>query len=353
MGLPFPLAYTSLIAPVYALSTAMGISMQRGYQSRQYTRIKPVFTANAGAFFFVATISFFAKGIAFSRLALVAGFVINCLVLYVIRLVLARKKRPAHLLRRALIVGDTEEAVRLQTSLEALPKPILDLTGYVSDTQPLADEPERSVKWLGSTHQLRDIVRLQEIDDVVFASSRLANRTIFNLIEALKNLPVEFKILSAGQEHLIGQARIDDLNAPPLIDAEKAFGRPRSTFERRAFEVSLVILGLLLHPLMFVLSKIAGRHSWLAALVKKTRQLPSVLNGSKSLIGYREEEHSLIPKSWHLKPGIFTITDTLPIDTRSADDINRAYWLYYSNQSVALDFDIMLRCLDRATEPSS
>jgi hypothetical protein len=250
-------------------------------------------------------------------------------------------------------VGDKEEAVRLQTALDALPRPFLDLTGYVSDLTPETTEEKALVRWLGTVRQVRDIVRLQEIDDVVFASSRLANRTIFSLIGELKNLPVEFKILSAGQEHLIGQAKIDALNAPPLIDAEKAFGRPRSTFERRAFEFSLVILGLVIHPFVLVLSKIAGRHSRLATLASKTRLLPSVLGGSRALIGYRDEEHSLIPKSWHLKPGIFTITDTLPIDTRSADDINRAYWLYYSNQSAALDVDIILRCINREQEKLS
>ncbi len=354
-GLSFPGPYLAIIAPLYALITAIGISMQRGYQSRGYTRMKPVFLANLWAFFIIAAISFFAKGIAFSRIALLLGFILSTVFLYVIRLIHAHRKRPAHLLRRALIVGDLEDARQLHTSLLALPRPLLDLAGYVSDIDPKKQEtpgestdqsaPQPSVSWLGALHHLRDVVRLNQIDDVIFASNRLPNRTIFSLIQQLKQLPVEFKILSAGQEHLIGQARIDELTAPPLIDAERAFGRPRSTLGRRAFEVSLAFFGILIHPVLLVLGKIRGAGSAPALLAAKTRQMPSVLKGSRALIGYRPEEHTLIPKSWHLKPGIFTITDTLPIDNKSADELNRAYWLYISNQSMALDFDIILRCL--------
>ncbi len=348
-GLSFPWAYTVIIAPLYALVTAFGISLQRGYQSRQYIRFKPVLLANLGAFFFIAAASFFAKGIAFSRVALLLSLFFNCFILYLVRLIYAHRRRPAHLLRRAIIVGDVEEANQLESALDALPKPLLDLVGYVSDISPGSDHDKinsgESSQWLGTLRHLRDIVRLQHIDDVVFASSRLPNRTIFSLIQELKHLPVEFKILSAGQNHLIGQASIDELHAPPLIDAEEAFGRSRSTFERRAFEVTLVFLGMIIHPVLLVLSKITGRNSIPDLLSAKTRRLPEVLRGSLSLVGYRPEEQTLIPKSWHLKPGIFTITDSLPTTTKSADDLNRAYWLYYRNQSMTLDFDIMLRCI--------
>lgn len=350
--LTIPIRFLTVIAPLYALVTGIVVSIQRGYQRSNYFRLRIVLLANIGAFLFLASLSYFASGIAFSRIALLAGFLLSCLGMYVVRLVHAHKRRPAHLLRRALIVGDAEDASRLQSSLDALPNPLLDLVGYVSDIGQSENGAESvespisgHVQWLGSLHHLRDVVRLQHIDDVVFASSRLANRTIFSLIQDLKSLPVEFKILSAGREHLIGQASIDDLNAPPLIDAEQAFGRQRSTFERRAFEVTLAILGLLTYPVFYILGMIAGRKSLFRILAGKMRLLPSVLSGSQSLIGYEKEEASLIPESWHLKPGIFTITDTLPTDTKSADDLSRAYWLYYSNQSMALDFDIMARCV--------
>ncbi len=343
-GMDFPTLFLSIIAPLYAIAVTFGISLQRGYQRSRYTRFRPVFAANLGAVLFIAAVSFFAKGLAFSRAALLLGFLLCILVLYIARLVYSHRKRPAHLLRRALMVGDQEEASRLHTALTTLPKPLMELAGFVSDA-PQSEHATRDIQWLGNLHHLRDVVRLQKIDDVVFASSRLANRTIFSLIQDLKDLPVEFKILSAGQEHLIGEARIDALNAPPLIDAEQAFGRSRSTFQRRAFEVTLVLLGLLCYPALFLLAKAAGPGSALQKLEMKARDLPKVLRGTLSLVGYRAEEHNLIPKSWYLKQGIFTITDTLPMDTKSADALNRAYWLYYSNQSMTLDFDIIIRCI--------
>ncbi|MEM8487000.1 MAG: glycosyltransferase [Bacteroidota bacterium] len=351
-GLAFPTLFLGIIAPLYALAVTGSISLQQGYQRSKYTRFKPVLTANISAILLIAAVSFFAKGLAFSRAALVLGFLLCTLALYIVRLVYSHKKRPAHLLRRALMVGDQEEASRLQASLTALPNPLMELAGFVSDASPSAEE-KQGIPWLGNLHHLRDVVRLQKIDDVVFASSRLANRTIFSLIQELKHLPVEFKILSAGQEHLIGQARIDALNTPPLIDAAQAFGRTRSTFQRRAFEVTLVILGLLCYPALFILAKVAGSQSVLQKLVSKTRDLPKVLRGTLSLVGYRAEEHNLIPKSWQLKQGIFTITDTLPMDTKSADALNRAYWLYYSNQSMTLDFDIIIRCIRQLKAPSA
>ncbi len=356
-GLSFPGLYLGVIAPLYAIATVVLISLQHGYRRRQYTRLIPILLANLGAICFIAATSFFAKGLGFSRIALLVSFLFNCAFLFGIRLTYAKKIRPAHLLRRALLVGDQSEAKRLQSALDKLPEPLVSLVGYVADQKPGTKSTNgsstqngnssdlKSTRWLGPVLHLKDLSQSHEIDDVIFASNALSNQTIFSLIQELRHLSVGFKILSAGQNHLIGHAKIDELNAPALIDAERAFGQPRSTFARRAFEITLVFLGIFLRPFLFVLSKLTSPASLPAVLLKKTKQLPSVLIGSRSLIGYRPEENTLIPKSWYLKPGIFTITDTLPNDTRSPDDLSKAYWLYYKNQSMALDFVIVLRCI--------
>ena len=344
-NLTFPPLFVGLIAPLYTLATAVSISALGGYKHTGRTRILPVISGSLIAFAILGTTSFFVKNIAFSRLAILLGFCMALVALCLIRIIRVYRKPPT-LFRRTIFVGNHDEAQRLNQLFSAERAPSMELLGYVGE-QP-AGEPAKDldVPFLASLRHLRDIVRLQRIDDVVFGSSALSNRTIFDLIQQLRDLPVSLKILSPNLEHLISPARIDELTATPaLIDAERAFGLQRSTLARRAFEVTLATAGLVLRPILYLMAAATGKNSWWRVLIEKTKNMPQVLVGKHALVGFRREEAPFISASWQLKPGIFTITDTLPPRTKRSQDINRAYWLYVCNQSMALDLDIIFRSI--------
>ena len=348
-GMDFPEMFVYLVAPVYTISALVGISALGGYKARNSTRLLPLFMGALFALGTVATLSFFVKSIAFSRLAVGASFLASTLILSVIRILRGRQHQSNPFFRQAILVGNAVEAERLTQTLDALDAAPLEVVGYVSP-EDCPPDPNGTLPCLGTFRHLRDLVRIRDIQDVVFASRIVPNRTAFDLMQQLKGLPVQFKMLNEQHEHLIGQSSIEALTSPALVDAEQAIGTSRSTFARRAFEVPLAILGIFLYPIMFLLAKMVGPRNRLSVLASKIRQFPDMLIGKRALVGYKSEERHLLSPSWELRKGVFAVSESLPLDTSQEQHLSRAYWLYVRNQSITFDIDIVLRALKQQSK---
>jgi len=339
---PFSPLFYWLVAPAYALITVVMIAMVGGYRSNRSPRIRLVWMGTGLSLLVIAALSFFVKDIAFSRAVVLASFPVGAALLSVFRL-LRRERRSGP--RQALFVGHAVEAERLKDMLANHRQPPFVLIGYVAAELEPEETPIPGLLRLGSLRHLRDLVRLRRIDDVVFAADSLSNRTIFQLMQHLRGLPVQSRILAEGREHVIGKASIDDLSTPALIEAEAALGRPRSRAARRAFDGAVAALGLALHPFIRGLAALSGQASFWDRLAQRTRQGAAVLAGRRRLVGYHPDETFRPPPEWDLQPGIFAITETLTPTTATPEDISEAYWFYIMNQSALLDWTILMRTI--------
>ncbi len=348
LGIPMPPLFLTVVTPIYVLSTVAGTAMAGGYRGSGHTRIRPIVVGNVLGVMTLATAAVFLPSIAFSRLVVLIGFSSSLAFGFLMRIVLRVRR---HLMRdgfhRAILVGGASEANRLERTLISHPNPPCKLVGYVS----VEDEPprpaERMVPYLGALRHVRDFIRLQQIDAVVFASNGVSNRVVFAQIQQLQDLDIEFKILSESGKHIIGQSTVDDLSFPTRITADYTLGRRRSPIGRRLFEVPVALIGIVLHPLIVFCSDTWQQSRWFRGLRRRTRQFPAVLNGSRSLVGYRVNEPIAIPTEWNLKPGVFTITETLATDDPDDHEINRAYWFYVRHQCATLDLDIILHTIKK------
>lgn len=341
---PSPLHF-AIVAPAYALGMVTGIAAAGGYRRRRLRRLRPVWTGTVLGLLVVAAASFFFREIAFSRFVVLLSAPVAGLLLAGRRLAgraRAARNGPA---RHALLVGRADEAGRLKSMLDRHPNPPFSLVGYVEpERRRSTRKPDAAVvPRLGTLRHLRDLIRLRQIDDVVFAADGLSYRTMFGLVQQLRDLPVQFRILAEGREHVIGKSAVDDLSLGTLIAAEEALGAPRSTASRRAFELPLALIGCLLHPVVWALARLTRNGSFFDRLAERTRQMPAVLAGRLRLVGYHPNEPFRPPPEWDLLPGVFAITDPLP--STAPDEIGRAYWFYVRNQSAALDWDVLVRSL--------
>ncbi len=336
------------VAPAYALGTVLGIAAVGGYRFRRRRRIRPALLGVVFGLVLVAVLSFFVKEIAFSRVVVLVSFPFSILLLSLRRLAGQRRLEP----KRALVIGHAAEARRLQRMLGKHPRPPFTLLGYVEPEEYHTLEVFSDLPRLGSLRHLRDLVRLRKIDDVVFAAGGLSNRVIFQLIHQLQDLPVQFKMLAEGSTHIIGKAAIEDLSLPSVIEMEGALIAPGSIAARRAFEIPVALLGVLLHPLIWLLDKTVRNNPFFYRLARRTRQMPEVLLGRRALIGYDPAQKPCPPAEWNLLPGVFAITDMLATAAPTSYEINQAYWFYIIHRSVSLDWDILLRSLRRLADPS-
>lgn len=333
----FGTSFYLVVAPAYAATAILGVSVAGGYRRGRLKHLRPVFMGLAGALLFVATLSFFVKDIAFSRAVLLLGFMGTGALLTAKRLVQRIRSKD---LRRTLLVGSPHEATRLRRLVGRSMRPSTLLLGYVGDKTIRGEDG--SIIHLGRMRHLRDLVRLQEVDDVVFAADSLSNTAILGHMRHLRDLPVQFKILASGRDRIIGKASVEDFSVP-FMSAERAVAPLRSPISRRLLEVPVALLGIALHPLVKLSARAFSSHR-LRTIASVTARMPSVLAGRRVLVGY-DSSHHHPPEDWGLQPGVVSILDTIPVPPDSIVEIHRAYWFYARNQSLVLDLEILFRAL--------
>lgn len=359
------------VAPAYAGAACVGIALAGGYRIGSEGRIRPVLLGLVSSFVLVATVSFFVKDIAFSRVVVLTSLPVGALLLSGWRLAWQTRN---HEPRRALLVGEPAEAVRLQGMLGAHPRPPFLLEGFidpgpssgaeglgmagarpgwgthdavgshaVGDRTP--ETPADTPPSLGALRHLRDLVRLHRIRDVVFATKNLDNRDVFEWMQSLRDLPVEFRMLGEGRSHVIGKASVSELAVPELKASMSDAVRIRGAAARRAFEIPVALLGLLAWPFLAVPALILGRGSRPGSAFNRLGRLGHVLAGRISLVGTDAEHRRLVSPGWHLKEGLFNITELLNGQDPADGDLLRAYGFYVTHQSAALDWEIVFRTL--------
>lgn len=342
---PLNFSFYSVAAPLYAMITVASIAGIGTYRQRYTHSLQQVlYGVVLGSAIVTALPSYLPL-----KAVPLAGFAVLMLLLVSMRGSMRCYRKLRQGLRRALMVGHPAEAERLAQLLNRHPQPAFRLVGYIDAVQQKnADHPPlSSPPCLGQPQHLYDLIRRQEINDVIFASGGLSNRLIFHMMQELQPLPVQFRIFVEGRKHLIGKASIDDLSDPSLVTAEKAIGPLRSRRQQRVFDIFLACLGLLLHPLIVAATRLTKKR-WnpiFRQLAKRTRQLPAVIQGEKTLVGNTNPLTNKLPEKWQVSPGVFSIVDTFVVAPKEPTETQRAYWFYARKQSVSMDVTIVYRAL--------
>ena len=340
-GFSFGAGYYALVLPAYAGALVAAVELAGGYRASGRP-VRAVLAGASAAGLAVAAVSFFVPALAFSRAVVGVGLAVATLLL------LARRARRApSAARRVLVVGEAGEAERLRALLaDGLSGS--RVVGYVSERasrgRPDAAGPPDAVAWAGRPRQLRDLARLSAADDVVFAADSLTNTAILDGMRALRDVPVQLKILASGHDRIIGKASVEDY-AAALQQAERAVAPLRSPGRRRGAEVPVAALLLLLAPGLRAAARLrpSPRLRRLAAFAAR---MPDVLAGRRALVGY-DPDGPHPPPAWGLPPGVASVLDTRRPRPATIAEAHRAYWFYARHQSARLDLEILLRALLR------
>ena len=338
-GQPAALFYGT-VAPGYALGTVVGIWIAGGYRRSPSVPLRHVFVGIAVGFFVVASASYFIPAIGFSRIVILVSLPLSASFLSVWRGIWNANRVD---IRKALLVGDAEEAGRLARMIESHPRPPFMLEGFVSGSDPSNGSPQYDSSRLGRFSQLRDIIRLRGIHDVVFAARGLSNQMIFRTMQDLQDLKIQFRMLQEGSDQIIGKASVSQLSMGATLAELPEVVVLRSRRAQRTYDVMMCLGAVILLPFSPLFLSLARLP--IAATLRKLRWLPAVLSGQMSLVGCSEGHLSLIPDTWRLKKGVFSITNTFTTRELEIDDLTRAYWFYVTHQSPGLDADIMIRSL--------
>ncbi len=325
----YPEFYMKRVVPAYLLFWLAGIQISGGYRKpvNIFKIVKGLFWGTIALMVAYAMIS---EEFRFSRAMILIGSLFSMLVLPLVRILFSRMKIPGFELnierpKKIAIAGVLPEAERVrdllsQTSVQPL------FAGYIS-----VHDKHSSDDFLGSVSQLKEIIRINHIEEIIFCAENMSSGEIIRAMIDLTETDVDYKIAPPESYSIIGSNSINTSGDLYLVKINTLVRRENRR-NKRILDIT-VALFLLLFTWIFI---------WFATnkkqLLMNTLQ---VLSGRKSWVGYipgglHDDELPVI-RQGVLNPGMLFTPDSLTIGR--IQQINILYAKDYRiNNDLALIF---------------
>lgn len=362
-----------IIAPVYALSWLSWLYLSGAYTPRGRFHLKPVLTGAFMGLLFNATFTYFFKQYAYSRVVVLISFGLIITFLFTWRLVYRfigpyAVKHPISRLRRAIIVGSGREGVRILKKLRRRPDVPFEICGFVDFDKSSVGQEIDGVEVLATIDSLRDVIRVENVSDVIFSSDRMSNEQILATIANAQASGVVFRIVPHQLEYIVAKSSVDAIESVPLLDFVSGYD-PIDYLVKRLMDILTGFTVLLAASPLLLLNFLAGGRIRPKVIRTETgrekkipyfiggltflRHLPyfwSVLIGTISLVGSElaEAEIARGGRRPYYKPGLTGLVQIKQRERKKKlnQDERDYYHLYYmKNRSIVTDLQILLNTL--------
>jgi FlaA1/EpsC-like NDP-sugar epimerase len=331
-----PEAYPTLVVVynslVYTFLWIVGLAIAGAYNKRK-TFLSVAKGIAFGTLAIAVYYAFIGEQYRFSRAIIILGSIAAILNAYLIRVLLhfLHYKRWSFTMSRDLrtiIVGNRSEVERVQDLL-IKSKSRSEYLGYVS-----LEPNKEDNHYLGDIKELVDIVNLFEVEEVIFCSKDLPASRIIEWMGKIEAKDILFKIVPEESLFIIGS---NNKNTPGdfyTIEINLKLAKAFEQQKKRAFDISLSLLLLLVSPFLLV-------------FIKKPMNLFSnifrVLLGEKTWVSYASADNiKLLPV---IKSGIVSPLDAQPGKYFNPVTIQKLNFLYAKDYSIEGDFLIVLKAI--------
>lgn len=206
----------------------------------------------------IAILSFFIRAeiILDSRLAIIYFTLISFGLMIGGRVILFRAtflylSRRRVFQRNALIVGGAETAKNLAVNLLMNDHIGLTVVGFLDDTLPLGKVVFNRMKVIGRLSELREIVKVYDVDEVIVCLEHVAYDQLIKTLEVATSTDAVVKISSPLYEVVPSRLFIEKYGTVPVVGISHVDPSPRLEIYKRIFDSVLVATGLLfLLPLL-------------------------------------------------------------------------------------------------------
>lgn len=230
--------------------------------------------------------------------------------------------------RRFVIVGDKEETRRVWELLRSsFENP--GFTGLVSVTA----RDQKNDGFLGSLSQIKEIIQVYRIDEVIFCSKNLPHQTIIDQMSELQDLKVDFKIAPEDSLSIIGSNSINTAGDLYTINLNTITNTDNRR-NKRLLDLAVSLFSLILYPVLLFLV----RHP-----IGLLRNIFLVFLRMRSWVGYIRDEHFDKERLPHIRPGILTPLDSFGKDNISEEIKRQLNFIYARDYSVNFDLNTILR----------
>ena len=362
----------NLIATILFISISYYFEI---YPNHRFS-IQSIIKANVATFILLATLTFFLKQFAFSRMVVLISFLIAPLVMILWRILIRRTYRgdKAPLGRdlfskRTAVIGNGKDANELFTKLQTRKSIDYDLIGWISVKDDSNNATE--TKYLGAVKNLNDIVRIYHIQQLIFSAHSLSYAEILKTMTSTHRSRVEFKMVPSNLDVIIGKSLIEKLDDYPLVDIDYSIGKGFNRVVKRGIDILLSLpIVITLYPFVCLtflfrqkriekislydqnfqavpvsLSGVAGKKG----IVFYWSMYFQVLSGRFTIVGAPIQSFNQTNenKTYLYKPGLTGLVQINKDKIVSLDDADKYHLYYLKNQSILLDFEIMLKAVWR------
>ncbi|WP_201783296.1 glycosyltransferase family 2 protein [Hymenobacter sp. AT01-02] len=328
---PYPDKYMEVAVPVYVAVWLISCFFSGAYD-------KPIRTSRIVRGIFVGTVlisavSNFLDPWRFSKALIVLGAVWAVAALLLRRelanLIRHRTFRLADRHQKNVgIVGSQQESQRVRHLLEhaAVPARIIGYIEPNGSAAPPADDV------LGEVRQLDDIIRIYQLDELIFCGRDLPASQIIGLMVSLpQHPPVAYKILPQDSEYIIGSSGKNSPGDYYTLDITLNLFRPQQVRNKRVLDILTSLFLLLASPVLVWLQTHKGEF---------LRNCLRVLGGSRTWVGLR---YAAAPR--RVAQAILSPADAARSAAPLTDATRRRLELLYAKDyEPSMDLRLLLRC---------
>jgi lipopolysaccharide/colanic/teichoic acid biosynthesis glycosyltransferase len=303
-----------------------------GANDKPIKPLRVVKPAIIGGAVIIIAYSLLPESMRFSRAVMLIAPVVAMVVMFMVRivynLITTRKTGlEAVAAARYAIVGKADEADRVKSILQ-------QTQGTISSMIIIAPKGQATADDMGDLTQLDEIVRVHEIDHVIFCARDVAASDIIGAMSNVGDKRMEFKIAPPESLYIIGSNSIETSGEVFMMDVNSV-SLEKNKRAKRMLDIGISLLCLPLLPvLIFVVKKPLGL----------LRNMLQVLIGKKSWVGFssamvRGSEQTLsLPK---LKAGVLDPLMTNRTIPRTAENIIKLNVLYAKDYKLMNDLHIL------------
>ncbi len=152
-------------------------------------------------------------------------------------------------IRHVLVVGSGEQAEDICATLRR--QPGVDLVGII--TEDLNATAPRDVRSLGVLAECETILRREVVDEVIFVVPRTRLGEVEHAFAVAEDLGLETKLCLTFLPHRISRIDFDELEGTPVLSFSSAPGHPVKLAVKRAFDMVVSGMAILVCAPLFVL----------------------------------------------------------------------------------------------------
>lgn len=331
----FPPVYRRVFIPLYILIWIISMACCGSYK-------KPIIASKSNKGILIGTIiiliiyALLPETYRFSRAVTIMGAMWTILAVNLIRYLMRRFNIGSTFFggkdkRRIAVIGREEEATRVATLVRIVNKRCEFIGLVQSDGETTTREDQPNFQQLGQLTQLRDIISIYHINEVVFCAKDIPADNIINMMTELQDSQVEYKIAPEESDSIIGSNSINTYDEIYAVQVN-SISKNSSRRKKRVLDIIMACFLLLFIPIDIWFVHDKGRF---------LQNIFAVMGGRKSWIGCQPIEGE---EPFHeLRPGVLYPSDAFSFNQTDPSLIHKVNLMYMQDYSLLTDLNIMYR----------